>query len=298
VEDALVRLGLLVRLLKVDSCDLGGGDRGTVDVDGTDSRGWCALVEQRLGQLHVEDARRADGPGVAKNTVLVAVQVCEVGRVGSGREEGDAAVEGLLGLGAGTEAGGIAAGDKDHPLLNTRASSRGAGLDKLLVVGEGELRDLDIGDLCSGSVDRVGDRLERGRGGDGGGGGLGSLCEEALDLADNVLKERNLLRGAESRQGEKDGGGAHIGGEYACLSGWMKTGTSIEWKIKRQVAYAVMEMELKELYQRVNIRVLSPIRDVGRRIRVCRARMMMMTYSSEDETDTDKSRTIDAAEDR
>jgi len=46
----------------------------------------------------------------------------------------------------------------------------------------------------------------------------------------------------------------------------MKTGTSIEWKIKRQVAYAVMEMELKE--------------------------------SSEDETDTDKSRTIDAAEDR
>jgi hypothetical protein len=78
----------------------------------------------------------------------------------------------------------------------------------------------------------------------------------------------------------------------------MKTGTSIEWKIKRQVAYAVMEMELKELYQRVNIRVLSPIRDVGRRIRVCRARMMMMTYSSEDETDTDKSRTIDAAEDR
>jgi hypothetical protein len=176
----------------------------------------------------VEDTGRADGPGVAEDTIHVAVQVCEVGRVGSGREEGHAAVEGLLGLGAGTEAGAIAAGDKDHPLLNARAGSRGAGLDKLLVVGEGQLLDLDVGDLCSGGVDRVGDRLERGRGGDGGGGGLGSLCEEALDLANDVLEKRNLLRGAESRQGEKDGGSAHVGGECACLSCWKKRAMSIE----------------------------------------------------------------------
>jgi hypothetical protein len=88
------------------------------------------------------------------------------------------------------------------------------------VVGEGELLHLDIGDLCGGGVDRVGDGLERGRGGDGGRGGLGRLCEEALDLANDILKERNLLRGAESRQGEKDGGGAHVLGECVGCVGW------------------------------------------------------------------------------
>lgn len=217
MEDALVRCGLLVRLLKVDGCDLGGSDRGAVDVDGTDGRGGCALVEERLGKLHVEDTRRADGPGVAEDTIQVAVQVCEVGRVGRGREEGHAAVEGLLSALAGTEAGGIAAGNIDHPFLNAGAGSRGAWLDKVLVVGEGQLRDLDVGDLCGGGVDRVGDGLDRGRGGDGGRGGLGSLCEEALDLANNILEEGDLLRGAKGRQGEEDGRGAHIGGEYACM---------------------------------------------------------------------------------
>lgn len=56
--------------------------------------------------------------------------------------------------------------------------------------------------------------------------------------------------------------------------------------IKRQVAYAVMSMELKELYQRVSIRVLCRF---GMVYPICRARAM--TYSSEDETDT-QSRTI------
>ena len=157
VEDALVGLGLLVRLLKVDGGDLGGGDCGAVDVDGADGRGGRALVEKRLGKLQVEDTGRADGPGVAEDTVLVAVQVCEVGRVRGGREEGDTAIEGLLGLLASSKAGGIAAGDKDHPLLDAGAGGRGAGLDELLVVGEGELLDLDVGDLCGGGVDRVGD---------------------------------------------------------------------------------------------------------------------------------------------
>ena len=179
----------------------------------------------------MEDTRRADGPGVAEDAVLVAVQVGEVRRVRGGGEEGYTAVEGLLGLGAGAKAGAVAAGDEDHPLLDAGAGSRGAGLDQLLVVGEGELRHLDVGDLCGGGVDRVGDGAERGRGGDGGGGGLGSLCEEALDLANDVLKERNLLRGAESRQGEKDGGGAHGGGgggECACSSCWRKTAIWID----------------------------------------------------------------------
>jgi len=224
VENALVRRGLLVRLLKVDGGDLGGGDRGAVDIDGADGRGGRALVEKRLGKLQVEDTGRADGPGVAEDTVLVAVQVCEVGRVRGGREEGDTAIEGLLGLLASSKAGGIAAGDKDHPLLDARAGSRGAGLDELLVVGEGQLRHLDIGDLCGGGVDRVGDGFDRGRGGDGGGGGLRSLCEEALDLANDILEERNLLRGTESRQGEKYGRSAHVGGRVGvcdrCRGRW------------------------------------------------------------------------------
>lgn len=167
VEEALVGCGLLVRLFNVDGGDLRSGDGGAVDVDGADGRGGSSLVGEWLRELHVEDLGRADTPGVAEDTVLVAVQVGEVGRVGSGGEEGDTAVEGRLRLFAHAEASGIAASHVDHPFLNTRAGSGRAGLDELLVVGKGQLRHLDVGDLCGGGIDGVWYRLDRGCGGNG-----------------------------------------------------------------------------------------------------------------------------------
>jgi hypothetical protein len=76
------------------------------------------------------------------------------------------------------------------------------------VVGKSQGGHLDVGNLCGGGIDGVGYR--RGRGGDGRGGSLGSLCEPALDLADDVVKDGNLLRDGERRQGEKHGRGAHV----------------------------------------------------------------------------------------
>jgi len=96
VEEALVGCGLLVCLLKVNSGDLGGADGGAVERDGANSGSGGALVGERLGELDVQDTRRADTPGVAEDTILVAVQVGEVRRVGGGGEESHAAVEGLL----------------------------------------------------------------------------------------------------------------------------------------------------------------------------------------------------------
>lgn len=76
------------------------------------------------------------------------------------------------------------------------------------MVGKSQGRHLDVGNLSSGGLDRVGYR--RGRGGNGRGGSLRSLCEPALDLADDIVEKRNLLRDGERRQGEKHGRGAHI----------------------------------------------------------------------------------------
>ena len=71
------------------------------------------------------------------------------------------------------------------------------------MVGESQGRYLDVGNLCGGGIDRVGYR--RRRGGDGRRSSFGSLCEPALDLTNNVIEHRNLLRDRERRQGEEHG---------------------------------------------------------------------------------------------
>lgn len=165
----------------------------------------------------MQDTRRADTPGVAEDRVLLAVQVGEVGRVRSGGKEGDTAIEGFLSGLAQAKACCVGACDEDHPLLDTRRRGRGARLNELLVVGKRQMRHLHVGDLRSGGIDWVGNRLDRRRGGDGRGGGLGSLSEPALDLAEHVVDERDLLRGRESRQGDEHGGCAHgCGVVYMC----------------------------------------------------------------------------------
>jgi len=121
VEEALVRCGLLVGLLKMDSGDLGSADGSAVERDNTDSGCWGALVGEWLGELHVQNTRRADTPGVAQDTVLVAVQVGKVGRVGSGGQESYTAIEGLFRALAQAEACCITASDEDHPFLDAGA---------------------------------------------------------------------------------------------------------------------------------------------------------------------------------
>lgn len=158
VEEALVRSGLLVGLLKVNSGDLGGGDGSAVEREDANSGSRSALVSERLGKLDVQHTRRADAPGVAENAVLVAVQVCEVGRVGSGGQESDTAIEGLLRALAQAEACCIAASNEDHPVLTAGAGRCGAGLNEILVVGKSQGRHLNVGNLCSGGIDRVGYR--------------------------------------------------------------------------------------------------------------------------------------------
>jgi len=208
VEEALVGFGLLVGLVKVDSSDLRGGDGGAVEREDADGGSRSALVGERLGKLNVKNTGRADTPGAAEDTVPLAVQVGKVGRVGSGGQKSDTAIEGLLRALAQAEACSVAAGHEDHPVLTAGAGWGGAGLNEVLVVGKSQGRHLNVGNLCGGGIDRVGYR--RGRGGDGRGGSLRSLCKPALDLADNIVEKRNLLRDGERRQGEKHGRGAHI----------------------------------------------------------------------------------------
>lgn len=73
VEDALVRSLLLVLLLGVKGCNLGGCDRGTVQGDVVDGCGRCGLVGKVVRELHVEDAGRANSPGIADNGVGLTV---------------------------------------------------------------------------------------------------------------------------------------------------------------------------------------------------------------------------------
>lgn len=121
VEEALVGFGLLVGLVEVDSGNLGGRDGSAVERQNADSGSRSALVGERLGELNVQNARRANTPGAAEDTVLLAVQVGKVGRVGGGGEQSDTAIEGLLRALAQAEACSVAASHEDHPILTARA---------------------------------------------------------------------------------------------------------------------------------------------------------------------------------
>ena len=90
VPVALVRRSLLV--LVVDEEGLEGLGRGRSAVQGKEADGSSrsGLVGQGLGDLEVVQRRRADGPRVAEDLFLVAIDHGELGRVwlGSQKREG------------------------------------------------------------------------------------------------------------------------------------------------------------------------------------------------------------------
>lgn len=78
VENALVRLGVLVSLLDVNLGDVGSGGVDPVQVDEADSRSGLGLIGKRSRDKHVKDRGRTSGPTVAEDGLSLAVDLTEV----------------------------------------------------------------------------------------------------------------------------------------------------------------------------------------------------------------------------
>jgi hypothetical protein len=208
VEGTLVRGNLVNLVLKNKLLEGLGGGRGAVQglvaVLG-DGRG---LISQRLGDVELDQRRRANAPRVAQDLLLLAVEVTKLGRRGPGGKDScrglvslehssmglvaNTYVPCLLSRPAETIACAVTAGDEDKPLRCRGRADGGVNSQDFLPVLECE-RVLDR----SGGLGCCG--LDRRRRGDHRGHGRGRLVEEALHL----VQERNLLLSErERRQGE------------------------------------------------------------------------------------------------
>jgi hypothetical protein len=88
VEDALVRRRVLELTVNNELLDGLGGGRCAVQGEEARSGGRSGLVGQRLGDGKVVDGWRADGPRVAENWFIIAVENGELGSVGLRGKEG------------------------------------------------------------------------------------------------------------------------------------------------------------------------------------------------------------------
>lgn len=132
-----------------------------------------------------------------------------------GGHEGDGLVELGLCVVAQAEAGLVAAGDEEHPVLNAGRGGRGAWNKELLDVVEGQTVDFERGDLGGGYVDGVGNRHARDRGG-GAADCVGCFVEPAFYL----VQDGDLLCGGHGWQSQNDWGETHV--DVVVVGAWMR----------------------------------------------------------------------------
>ena len=134
MENALVGSDLLNLIVDNQLLQSLRGGAGAVQGLVSHNRDRRRLVSQGLGDGEVVDRRRADGPRVAEDVFLLAVEVGEFGRVRLGRQDGKRClvscqytrkerrgsftyVPGLGRVGAHAEACRVTASDEDQPVL-------------------------------------------------------------------------------------------------------------------------------------------------------------------------------------
>lgn len=88
MEDALVGSDLLDLVVDNQLLQCLRGSAGAVQGLISHNRDRRRLISQRLGDGEVVDRRRADGPRVAENVLLLAIEVGKLGRVRLGRQDG------------------------------------------------------------------------------------------------------------------------------------------------------------------------------------------------------------------
>ena len=205
MEQALVRWGLLVRLLRMDLHDLLGRHCRRVQRHRVDRRRRLALIRGRDRQPHVVDRRRARQPRRAQDGLGLAIDVAQVRRGRVGGEDGGGFVPRALDVTALAEAGLVATGDQDHPVLRAGGGGRGgAGLEDGFPVVVGERDDVLGGNGGGAGGDGGGER--------GGEVGLG-FFEVGLEVHAEEAHGFLVLRESEGRGKEEEGGGeTHVGG--------------------------------------------------------------------------------------
>lgn len=201
MPETLVWYVLEVSLLEVNRSDFWSGDCGPVEADVAEGGSWGRLVCEGLRELEVEDCRWVDSPSVTEDAFSLAVEHGEL-RCGRGDgDQGNRVVECSLCSCARAHARLVAAGDEDHPGLDACSGLVVIGLNKLIVVGEGQCLDVERCDLGGCGGDWIGNFGERGR--------LGCLlddrCYRLAGLgppAFDLVEDGDLLCG--SKRGERE----------------------------------------------------------------------------------------------
>jgi hypothetical protein len=172
VEGTLVRGNLVNTVLKDELLEGLGGGRGAVQGLVAVLGNGRGLVSQRLGDVELDQRRRADAPRVAEDVLLLAVEVAKLGRRGRGGKDSgrclillayglvrliaNTYVPCLLSRPTETVAGAVAASDEDKPLRCRGRADGGVNDQDLFPVLECERVLNRSGGLGCCSLDRRG----------------------------------------------------------------------------------------------------------------------------------------------